>query len=122
MLGDDNRAAGVAHAGRLPPIPAPDQAVDDAGGIGVASAEDVDKTIRDGLGLRWSFMGPFETIELNAPGGIPDYAARYGASLTRMNEDILHPAPFSSEAVGSIMAQWPGEQSKERIARLAEWP
>ena len=31
----------------------------------------------DGLGLRWSFMGPFETIELNAPGGIPDYCARY---------------------------------------------
>ena len=24
-------------------------------------------------------MGPFETIELNAPGGIPDYCARYGA-------------------------------------------
>ena len=46
-------------------------------GEGVASAEDVDKTIRDGLGLRWSFMGPFETIELNAPGGIPDYCARY---------------------------------------------
>ena len=23
---------------------------------------------RDGLGLRWSFMGPFATIELNAPG------------------------------------------------------
>ena len=88
---------------------------------GVCTPQDLDTTIKDGLGLRWSFMGPFETIELNAPGGIPDYAARYGASLTRMNEDILHPAPFSAEAVQSIMAQWPGEQSKERIARLAEW-
>ena len=39
-------------------------------------AKDLDKTIKDGLGLRWSFMGPFETIELNAPGGIPDYCAR----------------------------------------------
>jgi len=45
---------------------------------GVASAEDIDKTIRDGLGLRWSFMGPFETIDLNAPGGIADYCARFG--------------------------------------------
>lgn len=88
---------------------------------GVCTPQDLDATIKDGLGLRWSFMGPFETIELNAPGGIPDYAARYGASLTRMSEDILHPAPFSPEAVRSIMAQWPGEQSKERIARLAEW-
>ena len=48
-------------------------------GEGYVSAEDLDKTIRDGLGLRWSFMGPFETIELNAPGGIPDYCARFGA-------------------------------------------
>jgi len=25
-------------------------------------------------------LGPFETIELNAPGGIPDYCARYTGS------------------------------------------
>jgi L-gulonate 3-dehydrogenase len=45
---------------------------------GVASAEDVDIAIKDGIGLRWSFMGPFETIDLNAPGGIADYLRRYG--------------------------------------------
>ena len=27
---------------------------------GVASCEDIDRTVRDGLGWRWSFMGPFE--------------------------------------------------------------
>ena len=52
-------------------------------GEGYVSAEDLDKTIRDGLDLRWAFMGPFETIELNAPGGIPDYCARYGETLYR---------------------------------------
>jgi L-gulonate 3-dehydrogenase len=45
---------------------------------GYASLEDIDKAVRDGLGLRWSLMGPFETIDLNAPGGIADYCARYG--------------------------------------------
>jgi 3-hydroxyacyl-CoA dehydrogenase len=45
---------------------------------GVASADDIDIAIRDGIGLRWSFMGPFETIDLNAPGGIADYLRRYG--------------------------------------------
>ena len=45
---------------------------------GVASADDIDTAIRDGIGLRWSFMGPFETIDLNAPGGIADYLRRYG--------------------------------------------
>ncbi len=43
---------------------------------GLATVEDVDKTVSQGLGLRWAFMGPFETIDLNAPGGITDYAAR----------------------------------------------
>lgn len=44
---------------------------------GYATVEDVDTGIRDGLALRWSFMGPFETIDLNAPGGIRDYVTRY---------------------------------------------
>ncbi len=39
-------------------------------GEGYVSPEDLDKTIAHGLGLRWSFMGPFATIELNAPGGV----------------------------------------------------
>ncbi len=44
---------------------------------GYASAEDVDIGIRDGLAPRWSLIGPFETIDLNAPGGIRDYVERY---------------------------------------------
>jgi len=44
---------------------------------GYATSEDVDIGIREGLALRWSFMGPLETIDLNAPGGIRDYVERY---------------------------------------------
>ncbi len=53
-------------------------------GEGYVSPEDLDKTVRDGLGLRWSFMGPFATIELNAPGGVADYCARYGGFYRRL--------------------------------------
>jgi L-gulonate 3-dehydrogenase len=90
-------------------------------GAGVCSPQDVDKTIRDGLGHRWSFMGPFETIELNAPGGIPDYAARYGPSLNRMTREELIADPFGKANVDAIMAEWPGAQDKNRIARLSQW-
>jgi L-gulonate 3-dehydrogenase len=45
---------------------------------GYVNSADVDKAVKDGLGLRWAFMGPFETIDLNAPGGIRDYCERYG--------------------------------------------
>lgn len=51
----------------------------------VADIEDIDIGIRDGLALRWSFMGPFETIDLNAPAGVRDYVERY----QQIYEDIF---------------------------------
>ena len=51
---------------------------------GYASVEDVDVGLREGLALRWSFMGPFETIDLNAPGGIRDYVQRYQSIYSRL--------------------------------------
>ena len=56
---------------------------------GYASTDDIDKTVRDGLGLRWSFMGPFETIDLNAPGGMVDYCERYGELYYEMAQTQL---------------------------------
>ena len=53
---------------------------------GYVDVDGLDVTIRDGLGLRWSFMGPFETIDLNAPDGITDYAARYGHTYAEVSK------------------------------------
>jgi 3-hydroxyacyl-CoA dehydrogenase len=53
---------------------------------GYASSEDLDKVMKFGLGLRWSFMGPFETIDLNAPEGVTDYAARYGHTYAEVSK------------------------------------
>jgi len=63
--------------------------------------EDLDKCIKDGLGLRWAFMGPFETIDLNAPGGIPDYAERYGPKLHGMMKDAEY-APWDPALISKI--------------------
>jgi L-gulonate 3-dehydrogenase len=63
--------------------------------------EDLDKCIKDGLGLRWAFMGPFETIDLNAPGGIPDYAERYGPKLHGMMKDAEY-APWDPALISRI--------------------
>src|SRR5258706_8675462 len=64
---------------------------------GYVSPEDLDHTIADGLGLRWAFMGPFETIELNAPGGIADYCRRYVPWFRRYMAD-LPPASGGDDA------------------------
>jgi L-gulonate 3-dehydrogenase len=71
---------------------------------GYVSPEDVDRCVRDGLGLRWSFMGPFETIDLNAPGGVADYAARYGGFYDRLETQPLPPAGWKHEVVARIDA------------------
>ena len=49
----------------------------------VISPTDLDALVKHGLGLRWSFMGPLETIDLNAPGGLTDYCDRYGPLYRR---------------------------------------
>ncbi|MFC7688447.1 3-hydroxyacyl-CoA dehydrogenase family protein [Paeniroseomonas aquatica] len=54
---------------------------------GVMSPADVDACVKDGLGLRWSFMGPFETIDLNAPGGVADYVERFGPLMGGITEE-----------------------------------
>jgi 3-hydroxyacyl-CoA dehydrogenase len=53
-------------------------------GDGIADPQDVDAAICHGLGLRWSFMGPFQTIDLNAPGGTADYMKRYADGITKV--------------------------------------
>jgi len=73
-------------------------------GEGYVSAEDLDKTLRDGLGLRWSFMGPFETIELNAPGGAADYCERYSGFYRRLAADAPPPDVWDAEQVARIAA------------------
>ncbi|MFC3124246.1 3-hydroxyacyl-CoA dehydrogenase [Pseudoroseomonas globiformis] len=74
---------------------------------GYVTPEDLDHTVKDGLGLRWSFMGPFETIELNAPGGIPDYCARYTGFYKRLANDPAPASVYDEAAVARIMAHWP---------------
>jgi 3-hydroxyacyl-CoA dehydrogenase len=73
-------------------------------GEGVISPEDLDRTVRDGLGLRWSFMGPFATIALNAPGGVDDYCARYGEFFRGLAADPARPAVWEGANAARVAA------------------
>lgn len=87
-------------------------------GEGYISAEDLDHTVKDGLGLRWSFLGPFETIELNAPGGIPDYCARYTGFYKELAAASAGPDVYQSPNVDRVIAAWPHAPTPDRIAGL----
>lgn len=87
-------------------------------GEGYVSADDLDHTVKDGLGLRWSFLGPLETIELNAPGGIPDYCARYTGFYKELAASAAGPEVYERPNVDHVIAAWPHQPTPERIASL----
>jgi 3-hydroxyacyl-CoA dehydrogenase len=87
----------------------------------VVTPQDLDETIRNGLGLRWSFMGPFETIELNAPGGIPDYCARYGPFFQRLAKDQPPASVWSEENTSKACAAWGPPLPPEGQAAKTRW-
>jgi hypothetical protein len=62
---------------------------------GYVSADDLDKTVKEGLALRWSFMGPIETIDLNAPQGVADYLVRYGPTIRRIGDSQSAAKPLA---------------------------
>jgi 3-hydroxyacyl-CoA dehydrogenase len=88
-------------------------------GEGFVTPQDLDKTVKDGLGLRWSFMGPFETIELNAPGGIPDYCQRYGPTLARLSGTPAE--TYGAENLARVMSQWEAKRSVKELAARMQW-
>ena len=87
---------------------------------GVATPGDVDATIKHGLGLRWAFMGPFETIDLNAPGGVADYCARYGAVLHEMQLQ-MQPRPWDAPLVRTLETNRAAALPRAEHAARQEW-
>ena len=85
---------------------------------GYVSPRDLDKTISDGLGLRWSFLGPFQAIELNAPGGVPDYCARYGHLLQKVASEMTGAEAWSAESIEKVVAAWGAAKSAEDHSHL----
>ena len=88
---------------------------------GYVSPQDLDKTIKDGLGLRWSFMGPFETIELNAPGGIADYCARYTGFYKRVAAEPPKPSVYDKKSTDKLVAAWGETPTPEKQAAKTRW-
>jgi 3-hydroxyacyl-CoA dehydrogenase len=88
---------------------------------GVASCEDIDRTMRDGLGWRWSFMGPFETIDLNAQGGVADYANRLGKLCQEIAHSRTHEEPWSADLISKVEAERRSVLSQDELANRRAW-
>jgi L-gulonate 3-dehydrogenase len=90
-------------------------------GEGFVSPQDLDKTVKDGLGLRWSFMGPFETIDLNAPGGMADYCARYIGFYRSLQSAPAGPDVYEPPNVQAILREWDEAPDRARLDARTRW-
>lgn len=87
---------------------------------GITSVADIDKVVSQGLGLRWAFMGPFETVDLNTRGGIGSHALKMGPAYARMGAERGQHDPWTTDLVANVEAQRralvPLERWEERVA------
>ena len=88
---------------------------------GYASVEDIDTGLRDGLALRWSFMGPFETIDLNAPAGVRDYVERYEGIYREIWPSTQRRIDWNGPVIDGIERERRKVLAAERLADRQIW-
>jgi len=88
---------------------------------GYVDAEGLDVTVREGLGLRWSFIGPFETIDLNAPEGLADYARRFNEMYQSISTEQTATEPWSDSVIEKLESQRRAQLPKDRLLERRLW-
>lgn len=87
---------------------------------GILSPEDVDTVMKEGLGPRYAFMGPFETCHLNAEGFI-SYCERYEDIILSVSKTLAPPAPWKPDSetakkvYAAMLKKIPVERLRERM-------
>ena len=86
--------------------------------MGVATPEDVDRAMSEGISQRWSFIGPLEVGDLNAPNGIREYAERYEPMNRNIAAEQRDLVPWGGPLIDYIeqrfRARLPLSQLKDR--------
>jgi len=88
---------------------------------GVISPADVDTTVIYGLAARWSFIGPFQTIDLNAPKGVSDYCQRYLGGIYNVLKQQDNQREFTQETTKKIDDHFRSKYSVEEIPQVTAW-
>ncbi len=91
----------------------------DAGVVDVAGA---DRLVSEALGPRWALSGPFETADLNTPGGLRAHAERLGEAYGRIGtENGEKGLPWPQSLVEKAVRQRRSVISEGRLAERVAW-
>lgn len=93
---------------------------------GVCSPEDADIALTEGIGMRYAFMGGFETMQLNA-NGVIDYCQKYGENLKKicLEQQELGARELSGPTLDTVStylnSKIPIDKLEERRAWRDDW-
>jgi len=88
---------------------------------GVASVTEVDRAITEGLGMRWSVLGVFETVDVNTRGGIESHAEKLGPAYARMGAERGQNDPWTPDLVARVAAERRAALPLEQWAERVRW-
>lgn len=87
---------------------------------GIVSPQDIDTAISQGLGLRYSFMGVFETMHLNATG-MQDYCQRYGENILAVCKTQEPARPLSGPTLETVSKAMEEKVPLEGLEERRRW-
>lgn len=86
---------------------------------GVIAPADLDRVVTEGLGRRWSIIGPLTTAELNTRGGIRAHARTVGAAYSRMAVARGSDNPWTEEVIERVAedleTRFPSAQREDHL-------
>ncbi|KAF1058390.1 3-hydroxyacyl-CoA dehydrogenase [Burkholderia gladioli] len=88
---------------------------------GICDVADIDRAVSDGLGLRWFFMGPFETIDLNAQHGVAEYCRNLGPMYHGLAREQADPREWGPALVAEVERQCRRITAAEDLPARRAW-
>ncbi|MDG2267133.1 MAG: 3-hydroxyacyl-CoA dehydrogenase family protein, partial [Candidatus Marinimicrobia bacterium] len=86
----------------------------------IISASDIDLLVKSGLGLRWSVLGPFETIDLNTKGGIENHSKIMIPFYKRMFTENKKPN-FETKGIKKVILERRKILPLENLSKRISW-
>lgn len=87
---------------------------------GVLSVEDVDTVMSHGLGMRYAFMGPFETAHLNAKG-MKEYFEKYAKGINKVSLDFKPIPVMEGKTAEEIINYWHSRIPEDDLEKRRNW-
>eukprot|EP00057_Strongylocentrotus_purpuratus_P022485 XP_011676959.1 PREDICTED: lambda-crystallin [Strongylocentrotus purpuratus] len=87
---------------------------------GVLSADDVDKVMSAGLGLRYAFLGPLEVMHLNAEG-MQSYMERYTQSIQHVLGNFGPTPTFTGSGLERIIKEMDAKIPLDKLEERRQW-